>query len=247
MLSSAVILNTDGSLGLEEKKLISAWLEARLHSYRPDGFRIEWMPGVDEVKRLLTCGISTLKRRYRGSTISASAVVWGWLGRESIAGRVCSNVERPRQGGTSQQLWQWTAMVEGGWLSSTGWSSEAQRKERLLDCVDRCAGVDKTDSGWIIGPRSTWHLMQMLRRHYRTGTEGMDLLSLDVSLIVQQGSFSGDVLRRRVGGGVDHEWWGRVKSMVLEDSTLVSSQSLETLSPLVHNWYKVENNLKLFL
>ena len=237
-LSEAVVLNADGSLGFEEQELISAWLNERMFSYQPHTCREGWVPRMVEVNKLLKTGTSTLKRRYRGSTIRASAVVWGWLGRESNAGRLCSDVKRPRQGGSHQQLWQWAAMVEGGRLHASGKSAETQRTERLLGCMDRCAGIDKTDTGWIMGPRSTWQLMQMLRRHYRPGTVGVDLLSLDVALLVQEGKVSGDVLRRRAGGGIDYDWWDRIIFMTLENQLLISSQSLEALSRLVASWYQ---------
>jgi len=236
-LSNPLVLRPDGTLGREEEDLISAWLEMRLNSYQPAAALTGWVAGPAEVSKLLTTGTSTLKRRYKGSDLRASAVVWGWLGRKSIAGGLCSTVTRPRQGGTAQICWQLSAMLEGGWVRASGLSCEMQRMERLLGCVGRCAGISSIDGGWVLGPRSTWQLMQMLRRHYEVGTAGMDLLSLDIAALVEQGIFSGDCLRRKVGGGLDYDWWSRVRDLTDEDLSLVSIQTIEKLSLLIPTWY----------
>ena len=237
-LREPLVLNDDGTLSAAEKQLVGDWLRTRLHTYHPRCVEPTWIPGANEVHQLLTKGTSTLKRRYNSCAVKASAVVWGWLGIESVAGRVSSEVVRPRQGGTSQAHWQWTAMVEGGWLPTTGSTSEVQRRERILSCMYRCVGVSGSSGQWVFGPRSTWHLMQMLRRHYRPGTAGMDLLSLDIALLVQQGVFTGDCLRRRAGRGVDTAWWGRVLALASEDSSLISVRALTQLSNTVERWYR---------
>ena len=237
ILAAPLKLNPDGTLSASEQRTIADWLHCRLQSYRPTCTVGEWVPGQIAVGQLLQGGTSTLKRRYRGPTIKVTALVWGWLGHESIMGRLSSDIVRPRQGGQPQVLWQYGAIAEGGWVPASGLLGESQRRERLLGCLGRCVGVSTSDNGWVLGSRAIWHLMQMLRRYYAAGTPGMDLLALDVALLVHLGLLCGDCVRRTVSRTLDQGWWDRVLTITSEDRTLVSSESLSGVSSSVHIWY----------
>ena len=63
------------------------------------------------------------------------------------------------------------------------------------------------------------------------------MLILDVSLLVPQGVVSGDCFRRTVGRTLDQDWWGRVQSLISQNNSLISFESLGELSSAVSIWY----------
>ena len=226
-----------GTLPKSEQRMVGSWLSSRLDFYHHKLGKKHCPPGQSAIATLIKSGLSPLKRRYRNIKVSAHAVVWGWLGRESLMGRLDISVDRPRQGGTTQNAWVWSAMIDGGWLTATPIISELQRQEKILSCLTRCAGATCTASGWYLGSHCVQSLYQMLRRNYPPGMTGVDLLALDISLLTIGGKLSGDCLRYRAGGSLDTEWWPRILRAIAADDLPVSCESISILEPFVLQWY----------
>ena len=169
LTGSPVTFTAKGQLSSSERTIVSDWLSHRLEVYHRKINKTSSLPNQQAIMGLIKSGLSPLKRRYHNSALSAHAVVWGWLGRECLLGKIDPSVVRPRQGGTSQHEWKWTSMLGGGWLPPTARVSEAQRQERLLSCLPRCSGAVQSGTGWYLGPHCLTALHQMLRRHYPEG------------------------------------------------------------------------------
>ena len=227
------------ALPKSERLIVGSWLASRLDFYHRKIGKHQKLPGQQAVANLIQSGLSPLKRRYQLSDISAHAVAWGWLGREGLVGRIDSSVERPRQGGTTQGGWLWSAMVEGGWLSATAKVVERQRQEKLISCLPRCSGAILTKGGWYLGSHCLSKLYQMLRRHYPDGKVGIDLLALDVAYLTVRGALSGDCLRYKSGGHLDTEWWARLSYAIAEYDLPVSCETIAALEPAVKQWYHI--------
>ena len=230
-------------LTVSERRAVSSWLSTKLQSYQSKVSKSRLLPGQIAVDALLRSGLSSLKRRYRKTPIAAHAVVWGWLGREQLLGRIDQGVSRMRQGGIQQEGWKWSAMLEGGWMSETQTNGEVQRLERIISCLPRCPGAtydDSSDGGtYVLGPHSLTLLHQMLRRHYPHGTGGVDLLALDVAVLVLKGQLTGDCLRYQCGGHLDVLWWSRIKQAIVQDDLAVSRSTVSELDAAVCHWYQV--------
>ena len=237
-LSSAPAgLSKGSALPVSERKIVGNWLSTRLSFYHQKVGKNQRSPGQQAVEKLMQSGLSPLKRRYQKTGVSAYAVAWGWLGREKLLRRIDSSVFRPKQGGTAQQGWLWSAMIEGGWLTSTPHYIEKQRQERLVSCLPRCAGATMTNSSWCLGSHCLTSLHQMLRRHYPLGPLGVDLLALDVAALVIKGILTGDCLRYRSGGNLDTAWWCRLLAGIAENDLPVSSETVLSLEATVKQWY----------
>ena len=226
-----------GTLPKSEQHMVGGWLASRLDFYHCKLGKKQILPGQAAVATLIKSGLSPLKRRYRNTKVSAHAVVWGWLGRESLMGRLDVSVDRPRQGGTTQQGWVLSAMIEGGWLSATSKITELQRQEKLLSCLPRCVDATISATGWYLGSHCLQSLYQMLRRNYPSGSVGVDLLAFDVALLAVANKVSGDCLRYRSGGTLDTDWWPRLLQSIAENDLPVSADSIGVLEPIVQQWY----------
>ena len=230
-----------------ERQAVGDWLSFKLQSCQAKISKAKSLPSQTAVDSLLRSGLSPLKRRYFKTKLSAHAVAWGWLGWQHLLGKIDPTIERMRQGGTPQQGWSLSAMLEGGWVadSNSCTATELQRMERIISCLPRCPGAtyDSSSKGgtYILGPHSLTLLHEMLRRHYTASSGGVDLLAVDVAVLVLKGQLTGDCLRYQCGGHLDIHWWGRVTRAIIKDGLAVSRSTINLLDSAVKVWYSVKS------
>ena len=202
--SSVSPVGRDGLLSDEERASVHQWLNGKLLG----GGTLTRSRSIDPaiLRALLTSGLSSLRRRYKGWDVSAVDVVWGWIAHMGTMGLHVGNLARRETGGSTIDEWQCSALIDSRWVAQDDdVNLFRQRMSILVRAVAAMASSKELGDGTHeLGPLGLHQLCSLTRRHYRD----VDIFYIDVMWLVHLGLLSGCCMRLKQHSRKPHlGWW----------------------------------------